>query len=147
MRLFVALWPPEPVLDQLESHIDNVRAEHADLAWTDRTRAHITLGFLGSVSNEAVDPLAERLQAVSDAIDPFRRGLAATRNFGRASLWAGVAGDGRALAPLQRTTVAAMGGWPPRRCACSADLALARGRRHGAVRPGARVLDGLTTDA
>lgn len=147
MRLFVALWPPEPVLDQLESHIDNVRAEYADLAWTDRTRAHITLVFLGSVSNEAVDPLAERLQAVCDATDPFWLRLAGTGNFGRATLWAGVDGDTPALSRLHRTTVAAMGDWAAPRRAWSAHLTLARGRRHGDVRPAARVLDGLTTDA
>src|SRR5699024_12500516 len=128
MRLFVALWPPEPVLDQLESHIDNVPAEYADLAWTDRTRAHITLVSLGSLSNEAVDPLAERLQAVCDATDPFWLRLAGTGKFGRANLWAGVDGDRPALSRLHRTTVEAMGDWAAPRLDCTAHLTLDRCR-------------------
>ena len=147
MRLFVALWPPPRVVDQLTAQLAAAREEFGQLAWIEPQRSHITLVFLGSVCDDAVDGLADQLQAVCDATEPFRIRLTGAGHFGRATLWAGVDGDTPALFRLHRTMVAAMGDWAAPRRAWSAHLTLARGRRHGDVRPAARVLDGLTTDA
>lgn len=117
------------------------------LAWTESQRAHITLVFLGSVSDEVVDRLADQLHAVCSATDPFRIWLAGAGHFGRATLWAGVDGDTQALAELHHAMVTEMGDWAASRRDWSAHLTLARGRRHGDVRPAARALDQLETDS
>lgn len=44
-RLFVALWPPPPVLDQLEAL---ARPELPGVRWTARSQWHVTLRFLGN---------------------------------------------------------------------------------------------------
>jgi 2'-5' RNA ligase len=50
-RLFVALWPPAEVLDQIAAL---PRQEHPGVRWTTRDQWHVTLRFLGSVDAEAV---------------------------------------------------------------------------------------------
>jgi 2'-5' RNA ligase len=62
-RLFVAVWPPDEVLDALAS-LD--RPELAGLRWTTRDQWHVTLRFLGRVEDveQAVDALS-RMEAAS----------------------------------------------------------------------------------
>ncbi len=52
-RLFVAVWPPDDVLDAVESL---PRAAEAGVRWTERRHWHITLRFLGDA--EIVDAIA-----------------------------------------------------------------------------------------
>ena len=57
MRLFVAVQPPEEVLDTLVEMVDGLcsRAGAEVLRWVDRPQLHVTLRFLGEVpSPEAV---------------------------------------------------------------------------------------------
>lgn len=70
MRLFVALRPPEPVLDDLETLISGLvrasskegRGQGDGLRWASRDQWHVTLRFLGDVEDpaEVVDALGER---------------------------------------------------------------------------------------
>ena len=50
-RLFVALWPPAEVLDQIEAL---PRQELPGVRWTTRDQWHVTLRFLGSADVDAV---------------------------------------------------------------------------------------------
>lgn len=57
MRLFVAVWPPEDVLDAIAA-LD--RPESNAVRWTTREQWHVTLRFLGEVDrvpHELLEPL------------------------------------------------------------------------------------------
>ena len=65
-RRFVAVWPPEGVLDAVEAlH----RPVEAGGRWTRRDQWHVTLRFLGDV---AVEPVVARL---GPAVDRLGRGV------------------------------------------------------------------------
>lgn len=52
MRVFVALWPPPPVVDEL-ARLD--RPPMAALRWTTADQWHVTLRFLGEIGGEEVE--------------------------------------------------------------------------------------------
>ena len=62
MRLFVGLAPPAAVLDDLDAVCAPLRPAREDLRWTSRELWHITLAFLGEVSEESIDRLVPRLE-------------------------------------------------------------------------------------
>ena len=64
MRLFVAVVPPDDVLDDLDEHVTPRReadTPQAELRWTDRHQWHVTLAFLGSVPEWRLDELTAAL--------------------------------------------------------------------------------------
>jgi RNA 2',3'-cyclic 3'-phosphodiesterase len=58
-RLFVALWPPAEVLDQIEAL---PRQDRPGVRWTTRDQWHVTLRFLGSADVEVVEPALRALR-------------------------------------------------------------------------------------
>lgn len=85
-RLFVALRPPEEVLDML---IDAM--EGADLRWQDEDQLHLTLRFIGEVERPLANDLVAALGGVTFA--PFELAVAGVGRFDhgrRGALWAGV---------------------------------------------------------
>ena len=64
MRLFVAVWPSEEVLDAVAAL---PRPDVAGLRWTTRDQWHVTLRFLGSVEE---DDLADAVAAVRSITAP-----------------------------------------------------------------------------
>lgn len=119
MRLFVALEPPASAVSDLDQACAPYRARHADLRWTSTDAWHITLAFLGEVSDTCLARLLPRMERAA------RRHLAFSLSFtgagafpapGRANvLWSGLAGDRRALGALAQTVAAGAGraGVPP----------------------------------
>jgi len=63
VRLFVAVWPPDSVVEMLRG-ID--RHDLPQLRWTTEQQWHVTLRFLGEV--DAPDPVADALRAVPDTL-------------------------------------------------------------------------------
>ena len=61
MRLFVALLPPHEVLAELEAAVAPLRPGWPGLRWAGQDRWHVTLAFLGEVSEARLDGLRERL--------------------------------------------------------------------------------------
>ena len=59
-RLFVAVWPPPEVLDLVEAL---PRPERTGVRWTTRGQWHVTLRFLGSVSDP--EPVVDALRAAA----------------------------------------------------------------------------------
>lgn len=50
MRLFIAVWPPQPVLALLDAIVgDGIDTEAAEVRWTRPEQRHITLRFFGDV--------------------------------------------------------------------------------------------------
>jgi RNA 2',3'-cyclic 3'-phosphodiesterase len=90
-RLFVAVEVHEAVRTAVDLAVGPLRAEHPDLRWTDPSRWHLTLAFLGDVEGEQ---RAEVDAAAAGAVagrSPFRLWLSGdVGTFGRAVLWAGL---------------------------------------------------------
>jgi 2'-5' RNA ligase len=61
MRLFVAVWPPEDVLDAVAAL---PRPAVVGVRWTRRDQWHVTLRFLGEVEEAALADLAVAIGAV-----------------------------------------------------------------------------------
>lgn len=120
MRLFVALVPPEEALDALEAACEPFRATRNDVRWTRRQAWHVTLAFLGEVSEVPLARLEPRLERAARRHAAFSLSLAGAGAFPaphRANvLWGGLAGDRKALGDLAATVSAAArraGALPP----------------------------------
>ncbi|MEY2566434.1 MAG: hypothetical protein QOE35_963 [Actinomycetota bacterium] len=61
MRLFVAVWPSEEVLDTVAALR---RPDVAGLRWTTRDQWHVTLRFLGSVDDTDLDEVVRAVRSV-----------------------------------------------------------------------------------
>jgi 2'-5' RNA ligase len=103
MRMFVAVRPPEQVLDDLAGYVEPRRDVDSPLRWTRPEQWHITLAFLPSVADRQLDGLVERLAETTAGRSTFQLALAGAGAFpnpARAKLlWAGLGGD---LEPLGR---------------------------------------------
>ena len=114
MRLFVGLAPPAAVLDHLDAACAPFRLVRDDLRWTSRELWHVTLAFLGEVSEETLDHLAPGLERAAGRHRAFTLSVAGAGSFAnpvRANvLWSGMSGDRRALAALAETVAAAARG-------------------------------------
>jgi RNA 2',3'-cyclic 3'-phosphodiesterase len=119
VRLFVALAPPESALDHLDAACAPLRPGRSDLRWTSREAWHVTLAFLGEVSEEGAGQLAPRLERAARRHQRFSIAFAGAGAFprpGRANvLWTGLSGDRKALGDLAASVAAAArrAGTPP----------------------------------
>jgi 2'-5' RNA ligase len=104
VRLFVAITPPPAVLDELETRVAALRPEWPALRWTGRPAWHITLAFLGEVSEQTAAALGPRLERAAHRHPSLPVSLAGAGAFpGPRSarvLWTGISGDRRALEAL-----------------------------------------------
>jgi 2'-5' RNA ligase len=114
VRLFVAVVPPEGVLEHLDEFL-SVRRDPSDrgdgLRWTVPDQWHLTLAFMENVAERHLDDLVERLGRAAQRRTPFELGFAgggAFPNAGRAKvLWLGVAGEDAARTELDRLATGA----------------------------------------
>lgn len=100
MRLFIAVYPPDEVADDLARLVSGLHVSTADVntRLARRDTWHVTLAFLGEVPDERAPDAATALStAVHDVAPPELR-IAGGGRFG-GILWAGVEGD---LYPLAR---------------------------------------------
>lgn len=140
MRLFAALWPPDPVLDHLDLALAAVRGatageDRGPVSWSARETWHLTLAFYGTVPDGQVPSLRDELAAVAAGTEPYLLRLRGAGLFSHRTLWAGAAGDLEAHRRLTRACVQAgdLVGAPPDQHV--------RERPHltvGRVRPGSR---------
>lgn len=124
-RLFVAVWPPDDVLDAVAA-LD--RPELPGLRWTGRSQWHVTLRFLGRV--EQVEQAQAALATVEAAPTEAVAGPSVGR-FGQRVLHVPVAGLDEVAAAVIGATAAV--GEPPEDRPFAGHLTLAR------VARGARV--------
>jgi len=86
-RLFAAIRPPGPIIDQLmnlQTGIDTAR-------WSDAVKLHITLGFFGDVNGADAERLDESLASIRRS--SFELSLSGSGHFGKSephSIWVGV---------------------------------------------------------
>ncbi|MFU8852221.1 RNA 2',3'-cyclic phosphodiesterase [Micromonospora sp. SL1-18] len=115
MRLFVAVYPPRPAVDDLTVQVARLRVGTAfaagiNVRLADPANAHLTLAFLGDVAD---DRLVDVESALGLAAETFRTGrdssprlrLGGGGSFGRGRftvLWVDLQGDVEGLAVLAR---------------------------------------------
>jgi 2'-5' RNA ligase len=138
LRLFVALEPPDLVrrrLAALQGELRRAAGRAAgEVKWVAPENVHLTLQFLGAVSEERVADVAAAVAGTAAAGAPLELAVTGAGAFPSARrarvLWAGLAGD---LAPLQ-ALVAELGrrlaplGFPPEERPFSPHLTLGRAR-------------------
>ena len=110
MRLFVGLAPSAAALDDLDAACAPLRPGREDLRWTSRELWHVTLAFLGEVSEDRLPGLLPRLERAARrhlAFDLRLAGAGAFPTPARANvLWGGLSGDRRALGELAMSVAA-----------------------------------------
>ncbi len=96
VRMFVAVVPPEEVVEHLEEFLAP-RREAAPFRWTLAEQLHLTLAFSGNVPDRSYDDLVARLERAARKRHPHQARIAgggAFPNVGRARvLYAGVETD------------------------------------------------------
>ncbi|MGA9691953.1 MAG: RNA 2',3'-cyclic phosphodiesterase, partial [Pseudonocardiaceae bacterium] len=107
MRLFVALTPPGEVVEALRAYTQGLRESAPELRWTPPEHWHVTLAFLGEVSDDVVDELTRRLSRAAARHPPLALALGGGGRFGHQVLWTGVRGDRDGLRRLADSTRAA----------------------------------------
>jgi RNA 2',3'-cyclic 3'-phosphodiesterase len=152
MRLFVAVAVPVHAADELDGAVAPLRQSWPALRWTGRDAWHLTLAFLGEVTDPAstrLVPRLERAAARHPRLSLSLGGAGAFPGTARARvLWTGVQGEPRALAALAASVAAGArrAGAPPaeegRRF--QPHLTLARCREPVDVRPLVGCLSGYT---
>lgn len=128
-RLFVAIRPPQPILDLLIDAMD----DSPDFRWQDEEQLHLTLRFVGEVDRPVADDLAAalgRIRSERFSVRIWGVGRFEQRNSG--ALWAGVEPReplGALAAKVERACLAV--GLEPERRAFHPHITLARwkGRR------------------
>jgi 2'-5' RNA ligase len=153
MRLFVAVVPPDDVLDELESVLEPRRdsAAGTELRWTDRHQWHVTLAFLGDVAERRLDDLTEALAASVARRRPVTARLRGAGTFpnpyAARVLWAGVEqvrGDLAEVAHGIRSSASSVGASPDG-APFEPHLTLARFGRPTEATRWIRALSGLET--
>ena len=93
MRLFVAVVPPDDVLEHLAEHLAPRIEAGPDLRWADRDQWHVTLAFLGAVAERRLDDLTEAISVSAGRREPPLVRLAGAGTFpnpyAARVLWAG----------------------------------------------------------
>ena len=131
-RLFVAIRPPQAVLDLL---IDTME-DGPELGWVSEDNIHLTLRFIGEVERPQANDIADQLSRIRFA--PFEIAIRGTGRFDRkgggGALWAGIEPKkpvAELAAKIDRACVAA--GLKPEHRAFHPHVTLARWRRGGAA--------------
>ncbi len=100
MRMFVAVIPPEPVIEDLEEFVGPRRGE-VPFRWTQPDQWHLTLAFSREVPDRSYDDLVDRLARAARKRTPVEARIAgggAFPNVGRARVvYAGVQTDAEEL--------------------------------------------------
>lgn len=138
MRLFVAVTPSSEALRDLDDALTSLRAEQVDaLRWTSADTWHLTLTFLGEVTEEQRADLEPRLERAARRHRPLMLSLGRGGHFGSHVVFAGVDGDVSDLGSLAASVAAAA-----RRSGIDVDerpyrphLTLARSRGSTSLRP------------
>lgn len=105
MRVFAAIELPHDVVNDLRDHLPWPRS--SVLRWTAPASWHLTVAFFGSMSDDDVADLRDRLRRAAHRHRGLILRLAGSGQFGRRVLWAGVSGDVDPLRSLARSVATA----------------------------------------
>ena len=135
VRVFVAIELPEAARQHIAHLIDTLRTMRIHgLRWVRAEGVHLTLKFLGNVSEERLDSIAAAMEQAAEHVAPFSlhiQDAGAFPNMGSPRvLWAGVHGEVEPLLQLQARLeeTLAVRGFPAETRPFSPHLTLARVR-------------------
>ncbi len=104
---------PGKVKRSLGELIQVLRRFPSDARWVEEANLHLTLQFLGNVSEEQVPAIVDGLNHAAEAVKPFKLELGGVGVFPTVErprvLWVGVSGETLALEDLQRRVQREMG--------------------------------------
>ncbi len=132
MRLFIAVNLPGEIKRTLGAFIQELRRFPADAKWVGEANLHLTLQFLGNVSEEQVPAIVQGLNLAAGEVTPFKLVISGVGVFPSVErprvLWVGVSGETTVLADLHRRVQKEMGllGFEPEQRKFSPHLTLAR---------------------
>ena len=109
-RGFVAVVPPDDVLDAIEARVAPVRAARGELRWNRREQWHLTLRFLGPVPDVdgLIAALREELASATSVSAVQLAGVGAFPNARRASVvWLGLRDGADGLSRVAATVESA----------------------------------------
>jgi 2'-5' RNA ligase len=107
MRLFVALEPASEAVAELDAVVAPLREQAPGLRWTTPAQWHLTLTFLGEVTDGDVPQLCERLGRAANRSRALALRFRGGGRFGRRVLFTHVDGNGDQLRRLAAGTTAA----------------------------------------
>jgi RNA 2',3'-cyclic 3'-phosphodiesterase len=107
MRLFVALKPPSEAVAELDGAVAALREQVPGLRWTAPAQWHLTLTFLGEVTEGDVPHLCERLGRAASRSPALLLRFRGGGRFGRRVLFTHVDGSRDQLRRLAAGTTAA----------------------------------------
>jgi 2'-5' RNA ligase len=106
VRAFVAVVPPPAALAASAEVVAALRGTYAGVTWVPPERMHVTLAFLGEVTDDVAARVGAGLADAVRDVPPFALRVAGGGAFPRAArpnvLWAGITGDVEALDVLAR---------------------------------------------
>jgi 2'-5' RNA ligase len=132
MRLFVAVNFPAKIKNEIGSLIDDLKGIPADLKWVEAHNLHLTLQFLGNVSEAQITAVAEALKKSAEGVGPFTLKVSGVGAFPAREkprvFWAGITGETGILLNLSRQVQREMKvlGFAPGKNRFSPHLTLAR---------------------
>lgn len=113
-RLFVGVFPPAQVREQLEAFLAPRQQVESPIRWVLAEAWHVTCAFAADVPDRLVEPARAALDAVADRTDGFTITLAGAGAFPdpdqARALWLGVDQGGDALGRLATRCRNALGG-------------------------------------
>lgn len=113
MRLFIAVNLPVEIKRSLGSFIQVLRRFPLDARWVTEANLHLTLQFLGNVSEERVPAIVQGLNRAAAGVAPFKLVISGTGVFPSVErprvLWVGVSGETIILTDLHRRVQEEMG--------------------------------------
>ncbi|MFG2921771.1 RNA 2',3'-cyclic phosphodiesterase [Streptomyces sp. NPDC048305] len=147
-RLFAAVLPPAPAVDELATAVAPLHRMPGavNLRWTARAGWHYTLAFFGGVDEELLPELYLRLERAAHRTQPFPLRIRGGGRFDGRALWAGAAGDLdtlRLLAERARAAARRTGVPMEEHRRYTPHLTLARSRVQTDLTPFAAVLEGF----
>jgi 2'-5' RNA ligase len=114
MRLFAAVTPPQDALAELDAAVAALRADWPALRWAGLDKWHLTLAFLGEISDDRLANLTERLERAAGRHQVLRlrigRGGAFPSPAKARVLCAHIDGEPQALSDLGRLAASVAAG-------------------------------------
>jgi 2'-5' RNA ligase len=150
--MFVALWPPEGVVEHLQTTVAELTARvgvRPGVRWVAAPQLHLTVAFLGEVDPLHRSRFEERMGRVCARHAPVTLRLAKAGRFGERVLFVGLDGDRQRLRHLAGSVSAAgrKAGLDLEDRPFRAHLTLARGREGSGFRQLAEALADYRSDS
>lgn len=132
MRLFFAFGVPSSENERVQGAVDALAPQLPSARWVDPANRHVTVRFLGSVSEDAVSDVASAARRVTSELSPSEISIGRIGAFPRMSvarvLWAGIEDRDGCAAALFDGLERDLGllGWPPEERGYTPHLTIAR---------------------